>query len=139
MTPDAGAGALAGGPVEHGPEVTGEPLSLHHGRHPALGPLAGASIIRIAIVPDRATLYDRIDRRSAAMMDAGALSEVRDLLALGLDPSLPAMRAIGVGSASGLIGLTGWMIGAALRVPAPAEGRTCRRLRSRLWISGLLQ
>jgi tRNA dimethylallyltransferase len=30
------------------------------------------------------------------MLDAGALVEVRDLLALGLDPSLPAMRAIGI-------------------------------------------
>jgi tRNA dimethylallyltransferase len=58
--------------------------------------LAGANVIRIAIIPDRSTLYDQIDRRSAAMMDAGALLEVKDLLALGLDPSLPAMRAIGV-------------------------------------------
>jgi tRNA dimethylallyltransferase len=58
--------------------------------------LADADILRIAIVPDRSMLYDQIDRRSAAMMDAGALVEVKDLLALGLDPALPAMRAIGV-------------------------------------------
>jgi tRNA dimethylallyltransferase len=77
-------------------EVTGEPFSVHHGRHTASGILAGAGVIRIAIIPDRATLYDQIDRRSAAMMDAGALCEVKDLLALGLAPSLPAMRAIGV-------------------------------------------
>src|SRR5262245_16102954 len=77
-------------------EVTGEPFSVHHERHTATGLLAGAEIIRIAIIPDRATLYDHIDRRSAAMMDAGALAEVKDLLALGLDQALPAMRAIGV-------------------------------------------
>src|SRR5262245_23995612 len=77
-------------------EVTGEPFSLHHERHAAMGSLAGADVIRIAIMPDRPTLYGHIDRRSAAMMDAGALSEVKDLLALGLDPGLPAMRAIGV-------------------------------------------
>ncbi len=77
-------------------EVTGEPFSVHHERHTATGPLAAANVIRIAIMPDRSTLYDHIDRRSAAMMDAGALAEVRELLALGLDPALPAMRAIGV-------------------------------------------
>jgi tRNA dimethylallyltransferase len=77
-------------------EVTGEPFAVHHERHTATGSLAGADIIRIAIIPDRSTLYDHIDRRSAAMMDAGALAEVRNLLALALDPSLPAMRAIGV-------------------------------------------
>ena len=77
-------------------EVTGEPFSVHHGRHAASGILAGASILRLAVIPDRALLYADIDRRSAAMMAAGALSEVRELLALGLDPALPAMRAIGV-------------------------------------------
>jgi tRNA dimethylallyltransferase len=77
-------------------EATGEPFSVHHRRHAALGVLAGATVVRLAILPDRATLYDQIDRRSAAMIDAGALSEVKDLLALGLDPALPAKRAIGV-------------------------------------------
>src|SRR5262245_24312115 len=52
-------------------EVTGEPFSLHHERHMAIGSLADADILRIAIVPDRSMLYDQIDRRSAAMMDAG--------------------------------------------------------------------
>jgi tRNA dimethylallyltransferase len=77
-------------------EVTGEPFSVHHGRHAASGVLAGASILRLAVIPDRARLYADIDRRSAAMLAAGALSEVRELVALGLDPALPAMRAIGV-------------------------------------------
>jgi tRNA dimethylallyltransferase len=77
-------------------EVTGEPFSVHHGRHAASGILAGASILRLAVIPDRARLYADIDRRSAAMMAAGALSEVRELVALSLDPALPAMRAIGV-------------------------------------------
>jgi tRNA dimethylallyltransferase len=41
-------------------------------------------------------LRDAIASRFAAMLDAGALAEVRALLALGLDPALPAMRAHGV-------------------------------------------
>ena len=35
-------------------------------------------------------------RGSHGMVEQGALEEVRSLLALGLDPSLPAMRALGV-------------------------------------------
>ncbi len=34
----------------------------------------------------------------AAMMEAGALAEVERLLARGLDPGLPAMKALGVAS-----------------------------------------
>src|SRR5690606_23079081 len=35
-------------------------------------------------------------RRFEAMLEEGALEEARSLLALGLDPALPAMKAIGV-------------------------------------------
>ncbi|MCC7260466.1 MAG: tRNA (adenosine(37)-N6)-dimethylallyltransferase MiaA [Alphaproteobacteria bacterium] len=44
----------------------------------------------------RDELYARCDARFAQMMKQGALEEVRALLALALDPALPAMRAIGV-------------------------------------------
>ena len=77
-------------------EATGEPLGAHHARGPAASPLAGAKVIRLAIVPDRAALYRRCDARFLRMMDEGALDEVKQLLALNLDPMLPAMRAIGV-------------------------------------------
>ena len=46
--------------------------------------------------PDRATLYARCDARVAHMIDQGALEEVRALVARGLDPGLPAMKAVGV-------------------------------------------
>lgn len=48
------------------------------------------------IEPDRALLYERVGRRFDQMVEAGALEETRALLALGLDPNLPAMKAIGV-------------------------------------------
>ena len=45
---------------------------------------------------DLGELYRRIDARFGAMLAAGALEEVRDLAARGLDPVLPAMKAHGV-------------------------------------------
>jgi len=50
----------------------------------------------ILIDPPREALRAAIAGRFAAMLAAGALEEVRALLALGLDPALPAMRAHGV-------------------------------------------
>ncbi|WP_421846262.1 tRNA (adenosine(37)-N6)-dimethylallyltransferase MiaA [Novosphingobium sp.] len=50
----------------------------------------------LILMPDRAWLYERCDRRFAAMWRAGAVAEVEALLARGFDPALPVMRAIGV-------------------------------------------
>ncbi len=50
----------------------------------------------ILLDPPRLALRAAIAGRLEAMLAAGALDEVRALLALGLDPALPAMRAHGV-------------------------------------------
>ena len=50
----------------------------------------------LVIEPDREALYAQCDRRVAQMVEAGALDEVRALVARGLDPALPAMKAVGV-------------------------------------------
>lgn len=50
----------------------------------------------VVLLPPRAELYVRCDRRFAAMIERGALDEVAALRARGLDPALPVMRAIGV-------------------------------------------
>jgi tRNA dimethylallyltransferase len=50
----------------------------------------------LLLLPDRTWLYDRCDRRFTAMLQQGAVEEVEALLARGLDPDLPVMRAIGV-------------------------------------------
>jgi tRNA dimethylallyltransferase len=50
----------------------------------------------LLVLPDRAWVYDRCDRRFEAMLGAGAIAEVEALLARELDPDLPVMRAIGV-------------------------------------------
>ena len=46
--------------------------------------------------PDATGCSARIDARFCAMLEQGAIEEVDALVARGLDPALPAMRAIGV-------------------------------------------
>jgi tRNA dimethylallyltransferase len=77
-------------------EATGESLSAHHARASAASPLVGAEVTRVAIIPERTALYRRCDERFVRMIELGALEEVKRLMALNLDPALPAMRAIGV-------------------------------------------
>jgi len=60
---------------------------------PLLGPGSWTGLV---IEPEREALYARCDLRVAQMVEAGALDEVRALMARGLDPALPAMKAVGV-------------------------------------------
>jgi tRNA dimethylallyltransferase len=55
-----------------------------------------ATAHHFVIEPDRTELVERIDRRFDRMIDMGGLEEARAVAALGLDPALPAMKAIGV-------------------------------------------
>lgn len=76
-------------------EATGRSLAEFQARRmPAR--LAGAQVVGLVLDPPRPALRAAIDARFHAMMDAGALNEVRRLAARGLDPALPAMRALGV-------------------------------------------
>jgi tRNA dimethylallyltransferase len=50
----------------------------------------------LVLEPDRETLYARCDARLHAMLEAGALEEVRTLIARGLDPLAPVMKAVGL-------------------------------------------
>ena len=50
----------------------------------------------ILLAPPRDTLRDAIETRFTMMLKAGALQEVAALLALPLDPAVPALRAHGV-------------------------------------------
>ena len=77
-------------------EASGVTLGEHQRRAGADAVLAGAEVTRIALLPERAALYASCDARLAAMLEQGALAEVEALTALGLDPGLPAMKAIGV-------------------------------------------
>ena len=72
---------------------TGVSLAVWQARRPARAALRTVAIL---LDPDRAVLRAAIARRFAAMLDEGAQAEVAALLAQGLDPALPAMRAHGV-------------------------------------------
>ncbi|MEC9142334.1 MAG: tRNA (adenosine(37)-N6)-dimethylallyltransferase MiaA [Pseudomonadota bacterium] len=62
---------------------------------PHEGAIAGRPV-RVAMMPPREELYEKINTRFSAMMEGGARSEVSTLAARGLAPSLPVMKAIGV-------------------------------------------
>jgi tRNA dimethylallyltransferase len=49
----------------------------------------------LVLDPPRAQLYDRCDTRLGAMVQNGALGEVAAMEARGLDPALPALKAVG--------------------------------------------
>jgi tRNA dimethylallyltransferase len=52
--------------------------------------------LKFVLMPPRDQLYAAIDARFRRMVKTGAVEEVRSVLALGLDPSLPAMKAVGL-------------------------------------------
>ncbi|MFN4019054.1 MAG: tRNA (adenosine(37)-N6)-dimethylallyltransferase MiaA [Erythrobacter sp.] len=58
----------------------------------------------MVLMPDRTWLYERCDLRFEAMLEEGAIAEVEALLARGLDPDLPVMRAIGVPEIAAYLG-----------------------------------
>lgn len=75
--------------------ATGKPFSSFKGARsqPVLGE---GEWLGVALTPPRAKLYARIDRRFNAMLVEGAMEEARALVARGLDPALPAMKAHGM-------------------------------------------
>lgn len=76
-------------------EATGRPLTEWQ-RMPGSPLLAADRCRRLVVGIDRDALYARADARFVRMVEGGALDEVRALMARGLDPALPAMRALGV-------------------------------------------
>jgi tRNA dimethylallyltransferase len=75
-------------------EATGRPLSEWQ-KKPREGGWNGP-VLLITLMPPRQALYDLCDARFDAMIANGACEEVCQLGARSLDPSLPAMRALGV-------------------------------------------
>lgn len=59
-------------------------------------PLAPGQWRAVVMEPERKALYARCDARLTAMVEHGAVDEVRALLARGLDPLAPVMKAVGV-------------------------------------------
>ncbi|AHA28096.1 tRNA (adenosine(37)-N6)-dimethylallyltransferase MiaA [Candidatus Liberibacter americanus] len=51
---------------------------------------------KIIILPKRCELKKRISKRFKQMLDTGAIDEVKNLMAMNLDPDLPIIKVIGV-------------------------------------------
>jgi tRNA dimethylallyltransferase len=80
-------------------EATGRSLAdWQAGAERQADPAAGGDLafLIVLLLPPRPALYAACDARVEAMIAGGALDEARALLALGLDPALPAMKAVGV-------------------------------------------
>ena len=75
-------------------EATGKPLTAWKAEtRPPLSPREWRAVV---LEPPRPELYRRIDARVPQMLEQGALEEVAALVARGLRPDLPAMKATGV-------------------------------------------
>ena len=79
--------------------------------------LASEDVAKFVVAPPRDVLHARAETRFEKMLDAGAVEEVRALLAQDLDPSLPALRALGVGP------IGAWLRGEHDRKTALAQGK----------------
>ena len=75
--------------------ATGRPVGAWRRARPPIPPLDVRSAT-IVLAPPSAVLNTACEARFQAMMAQGALDEVRTLRALGLAPTLPAMKAVGV-------------------------------------------
>ena len=74
---------------------TGRSLSDWH-REGLPSPIDTVSAVKVFLKTERSALVERIGTRFGAMMESGAIDEVRALAARQLDPLLPAMKAHGV-------------------------------------------
>jgi tRNA dimethylallyltransferase len=70
--------------------ATGRPISYWQEKGPPLW-----EVLILGLTCPRQELYERIDARVDAMMEAGLVDEVRGLLSMGYDPSFASMSGIG--------------------------------------------
>jgi len=104
---------------------TGQPLA--HWQQRKEGGIGDAVTLHpLILLPDRAWLYERCDRRFALMLERGAVAEVEALLARGLGRDLPVMRAIGVAEIAGYLS-GAWSLAEAMAKGAQATRNYAKR------------
>ncbi|MEO5338600.1 MAG: tRNA (adenosine(37)-N6)-dimethylallyltransferase MiaA [Magnetospirillum sp. WYHS-4] len=77
-------------------KATGRPLAAWKREAPAAEAPVPGPFLTLALDPPRDVLYAACDVRFGRMLEEGALAEAEALLALNLDPALPAMKAVGL-------------------------------------------
>ncbi|RJF86638.1 tRNA (adenosine(37)-N6)-dimethylallyltransferase MiaA [Oleomonas cavernae] len=75
---------------------TGRPLSAWQADPTTAPPADLGTVVRLVVAPERATLLPRIRSRLEIMARTGAVEEAQAFMALDLDPTLPASKAIGL-------------------------------------------
>jgi len=76
--------------------ATGKPWSAYLAEHQGTQrPCPVPNLLKIGLHRERTELYPRIDRRVTAMVEAGLLSEVKELLKRGYSKALPPMQSLG--------------------------------------------
>ncbi len=98
--------------------ATGRPLSDWQRQQ---GPAPDYRAVVVVLTPPRAPLYAACDARFIAMFEGGAVAEVGALVARGLAPSLPAMKAVGMPE------IAGWLAGRLTREAAIAAAQQATR------------
>lgn len=99
---------------------TGKPLAQwHEERVGGIGDQV--RLAPLILLPPREWLVERSDARFFGMIEGGAVGEVERLLARGLDPDLPVMRAIGVRE------IADWLEGRLSRHAMVEAGRRATR------------
>lgn len=76
--------------------ATGTPLSEWHRRQARRARIPPGRFCVLALTPPRVELGRKLEARFDLMLKQGALEEARALHRLGLDPTLPALKAVGV-------------------------------------------
>lgn len=80
----------------------------------------------LGLMPEKALLYDRCNRRFAAMVAAGAIEEVRALLVQRLAFDRPVMKALGVPELSAFLAGT-WSLDEAIAAAQRSTRRYAKR------------
>jgi tRNA dimethylallyltransferase len=83
-------------------EQTGRPLSVWQREHRFR--TGRYRLLKVALMPERADLYRRIDARAEAMFDSGLVEETVALLAAGYHPQQKALQTIGYREVIRLLG-----------------------------------
>jgi len=98
-------------------EQTGRSLA-HWQTEPGTPVLADhCNILKVVVAPPRPVLHQRANHRFEAMMSAGAVDEVRALMARALDPRALILRALGVSP------IAAWLSGQCSEDEAVARGQ----------------
>jgi tRNA dimethylallyltransferase len=83
-------------------EATGRPLADWQSAA-SEAPPTHLRFAAVRLDPPREALYQAIERRLERMIQEGAVDEVKALLAMHLDPHLPALKAVGVPELAGYL------------------------------------